>query len=321
VGDWWDSGDFSFGGDSGSAWGDSFDSAPSYNFGGGFSPKFDTSWAETPSWAFSQQPMGGGWGSLMSNPQNLLGFAGGIAGLAGALSGGGVQRTQTPQLDSRQKAQFGAAQQANQGLQPFAQGMTPLQKQQQQLLAAITSGKGLDQGYARAVEGAFEPQMGNLYEQATQAGRKRGFHDAPATSPAGGNVLGPGLADLQGQIAQAKINMMLGLPALFQNPINSQIGAAQGFANSQNNLFNAYPTGQQVSAPLGPQIGQSIGQGLIGVGSAFGQQQAQNQQQQFQNRLMEMMFPRQQQTQTPFDSSIPNFQLQTPYQFGGYSGT
>jgi hypothetical protein len=306
VGDWWDSGDFSFGGDSGSAWGDSFDSAPSYNFGGGFSPKFDTSWAETPSWAFAQQPMntGGGWGSLMSNPQNLLGFAGGIAGLAGALSGGGVQRTQTPQLDSRQKAQFGAAQQANQGLQPFAQGMTPLQKQQQQLLAAITSGKGLDQGYAKAVEGAFEPQMGNLYEQATQAGRKRGFHDAPATSPAGGNVLGPGLADLQGQIAQAKINMMLGLPALFQNPINSQIGAAQGFANSQNNLFNAYPTGQQVSAPLGPQIGQSIGQGLIGLGSAFGQQQSQNNQQMFQDRILRMMENQ-----------------QSPYQFGGYSGT
>jgi hypothetical protein len=269
---------------------------------------------------------GKGFGSIMSQPQNMLGFAGGLAGLIGQLSGGGVQNTRTPQLDSRGKAQFGAAQNANAGLQPFAQGMTPLQKQQQQLLAAITSGQGLNQNYAKAVEGAFEPQMGSLYEQATQAGRKRGFHDAPATSPAGGNVLGPGLADLQGQIAQAKINMMLGLPALFQNPINSQIGAAQGFANAQNSLFNAYPVGQQQSAPMGPQIGQMLSGFLGGMGAGFGQQQNQQQQLQFQNKFLEALNQRQrpqmqqmpQQTTTPysFSSYVPNFQLQGGNAFG-----
>jgi hypothetical protein len=328
VGDWWEDGGSSF-----SDWGSSFDSAPSYNFGDSFSSKFMPDYFSEPNYQFAQQPIGGagayggfggigspgswmggfqqpqnfGWGSFMTNPQNLLGALGGIAGLAGTLAGGGNKGTQTPKLDDRAKAQFGAAQNANAGLQPFAQGMTPLQKQQQQLLAAITSGKGLDQNYAKAIEGAFEPQMGNLYEQASAAGRKRGFHDAPATSPAGGAILGPGLSDLQGQMAQAKINMMLGLPALFQNPINSQIGAAQGFANSQGNLFQSYPKGVQASAPLGPQIGTDIAGFLGGVGAGIGQQQNQQQQNLFQNRLMDFMF-----RQQP--------QQQTPYEFGGYSG-
>jgi hypothetical protein len=331
VSDWWDDSGFSFGGDSGSNW--NFGSEPTFNFGDSFSSKFMPDYFSEPNYQFAQQPIGGAgayggfgggigqpgsfmggfqspqqgfnWGSFMTNPQNLLGLLGGISGLAGTLAGGGNRGTETPKLDDRAKAQFGAAQNANAGLQPFAQGMTPLQKQQQQLLAAITSGKGLDQGYAKAIEGAFEPQMGNLYEQASAAGRKRGFHDAPATSPAGGAILGPGLADLQGQMAQAKINMMLGLPALFQNPINSQIGAAQGFANSQGNLFQSYPKGVQASAPLGPQIGTDIAGFLGGVGAGIGQQQNQQQQNLFQNRLMDYMFRQQQQPQQQGYSFAP----------------
>jgi hypothetical protein len=315
VGDWWEDGGSSF-----SDWGSGFDSAPSFNFGDSFSSKFMPEYTPDINWQHGSQPIGGagayggfggigspgswmggfqqpqqnfGWGSFMTNPQNLLGALGGIAGLAGTLAGGGNRGTQTPKLDDRAKAQFGAAQNANAGLQPFAQGMTPLQKQQQQLLAAITSGKGLDQNYAKAIESAFEPQMGNLYEQASAAGRKRGFHDAPATSPAGGAILGPGLADLQGQIAAQKIAAMFGLPGLFQQPINTQLGAAGNFASQQGNLFQSYPKGVQQSSPLGPQIGQSIGQGLVGLGSAFGQQQQQSQMNQWQQQMMRMMQPQQ----------------------------
>jgi hypothetical protein len=326
-GNWWDDGGFSFGGS------DSSFSEPSYNFGDSFSSKFmPEMFPETPNFNFAQQPIGGAgayggfgggigqpgsfmggfqspqqgfnWGSFMTNPQNLLGLLGGISGLAGTIAGGGVRGTVKPQMDTRQKAQFEQANQANQGLQPFAQGMTPLQKQQQQLLAAITSGKGLDQNYAKAIESSFEPQMGNLYEQASAAGRKRGFHDAPATSPAGGAILGPGLADLQGQIAAQKIAAMFGLPGLFQQPINTQLGAAGNFASQQGNLFNNLKYGEQASAPLGPQIGNSIGQGLIGLGAGFGQQQQQSQMNQWQQQMMRMMQPQQ----------------QTPYEFGGYSG-
>jgi hypothetical protein len=312
VADWWDSGGYSYGDV------DSFGiGSPSF---GDFTPSLDTSWLDTytsPSGGGYSGGFGGGgyggggggyggggWGSLMSNPQTLLGLGGGIAGLIGAISGGGVKGTQKPVMDNRQIAQFEAAQRAQSGLSPFAAGTTPAQQMQMQLLKAISKGKGLNQNYARAVESAFEPQMGNLYEQAAKAGRSRGFHDAPATSPPGGAIFGPGLADLQGQIAQAKLAMMMGLPGLYSQPINQQLGAAQGFASGQGNLFNMYPTGSQTKAPLGPQIGTAIGQGMIGLGSAFGQQQQQQQQNQFQNAMMEWM----------------NKQ-RTPYEFGGYSGT
>ncbi len=305
MADWWDSGGYSFG--DVDSWGVG---SPSF---GDFSSSLDTSWL-TPYTAPSAPSMSGGfgggggggyggWGSMVS-PESLLGFGGGLAGLIGTLMGGGVKQTTKPMMDSRQSQQYGAAQGAMGRLSPFIVGQTPLQMQQARLLKAISSGRGLDQNYAKAVEGAFEPQMGNLYEQAAKAGRSRGFHDAPATSPPGGAVLGPGLSDLQGQIAQAKLAMMMGLPGLYSQPIGQRMGAAQAFGAGQGNLFNMYPTGSQTSAPLGPQIGTAIGQGLVGLGAGFGQQRQQQQQGQFQNALVEWM----------------NSQ-RTPYEFGGYSGT
>lgn len=321
---WWDNGGgFSLGGgDSGNWWdsGQSFDipvfDTPSYDFGG-FNSNLDTGFLnQQPNFNFANQPMGAGiqpgmgggtggygspsWSQVMSNPQTILGLGGGIAGLIGAITGGGVQQQRSQKLSTPQKAQYEGAQKAAGGINQFAKGNTPLQQQQMQLLQAIAGGQGLAQPYAQAVEQAFEPQMGSLYEQATAAGRKRGFHDAPATSPAGGAVLGPGLSNLQGQIAQAKLAMMMGLPGLYQQPINQQSQAAQAFAGQQGSLFGAYPGTQTWSQPLGPTIGQSIGQSMIGLGQGLGQQQMQNQQNQFYQQLLQ--------------------RNQTPYQFGGYSG-
>jgi hypothetical protein len=211
----------------------------------------------------------------------LLGLGGGIAGLIGTLAGGGQKQTTQPTLGTAQQAQIG---QSNQMMQPLATGTSPLQQMQMSLLQALASGQGLPAGYQQLVEQAFEPKLGSLYEQATRAGRARGFHDAPGTSPAGGAVLGPGLADLQGQMAAAKLGLMQSLPNLYNSPIQTQVGAA---GQASGNLLQAanLGRGQTVSQPLGPQIGNAIGGMLGGIGQSM---QMAQQQQALDERLRQM---------------------------------
>jgi hypothetical protein len=158
---------------------------------------------------------------------------------------------------------------------------------QMSLLQALQSGQGLPPGYNQLIEQAFQPQMGSLYDQAVNAGRTRGFYDSPATAPPGGAILGPGLADLQGQMAQAKLGMMQSLPGLFQAPIQQQMGAAQGQAGGFTSLGGQYPYQQQ--ANIAPMLGQQVGAGLQGLGQSIGQNQQQAQQQQFQNSLLQAL--------------------------------
>jgi len=122
------------------------------------------------------------------------------------------------------------------------------------------------------VEQAFQPQMGDLYTQAAQQGAARGFHDSPATSPPGGAILGPGLANLQGQMAQAKLGLMQSLPGLYNTPVQTQIGAAGQQANALLNSAGM-ERGQTQSQPAGGQIMNTIGAGLQGLGQSMGQQQ------------------------------------------------
>jgi hypothetical protein len=166
----------------------------------------------------------------------------------------------------------------NQWAQMGAQGQLPLQQQQASLLGAIMSGQGLAQPYAQAVERAYEPQLGSLYSQAADAGRSRGFYDAPATSPPGGAILGPGLSDLQGQIAASKLNLMQSLPALYNQPINNQGTFAQNYLGAAQRA----PINQQQTQPIGAQIGQGIGNVIGGVAQGYGQYA--NQQQQMANQ-------------------------------------
>lgn len=212
-----------------------------------------------------------------------LGAAGPLVGLLGSLASGGQTGQQMPKIGSNAQAMLNTG--ANQVLQPFAQGQSPLQMQQAGLLQAIAGGQGLAQPYAQAIEQAFQPQMGSLYDQAVQAGRARGFYDAPATSPPGGAILGPGLADLQGQIAAAKIAQMNALPGLFQQPINTQAMAA---GQQSNALLGA--AGQQIgqtnSVPMGAQVGQGLAGVLGGASAGYNATQQANQQSQFQNSLL-----------------------------------
>ena len=304
--------------------GDTPDFGTSFDFGGGgsdlmsqfdlgVSPSFDTNLMGggdisslysggamgSPQMQQPQTPQGGGLGSMLPG---LLGLGGGLASIGGTLAGGGMGPK--PVMGVPQKAALNQAYGANQQLGQFAQGQSPLQQMQMSLLQALQSGQGLPPGYQKLIEQAFQPQMGSLYDQATQAGRARGFYDSPATAPPGGAILGPGLADLQGQMAQAKLGLMQSLPGLYQSPIQQQIGAAQGQAGGFTNLGNAYPTQQQQN--IAPQIGQQVGAGLQGLGQSMQQNQQMQQQQQFQNSLLQAMRPQPQQ--------------QTPYQFGGYSG-
>jgi hypothetical protein len=265
----------------------SFDTS-SYDLGGG---SFDTSGINGGMTGFSpqlQDPSAGmgmgsaapGAGPNQGSPfgglglQGLLGLGGAGASLIGALMGGGVTGTAQPQMGTAQKALGNQASNLlQQGpLSQFAQGQNPLQMQQASLLQALAGGQGLPPGYQQLIEQAFQPQLGSLYQQAAQQGQQRGFYDAPATSPAGGAVLGPGLADLQGQMAQAKLQMMMSMPGVFQPAINSQGGFAQGQAQGTTNLFSQYPYGQQNTGNLPQQVGQGVGNMLLGIGGAMGGQ-------------------------------------------------
>lgn len=213
----------------------------------------------------------GGLGNFLSDPKNLqglLGTGGSLASIIGALVQGGKGATTQPTVNNRAQ---GSMDSANSQLGAGAAGNLPLQQMQMSLLQALASGQGLPPGYAQLIEQAFQPQMGDLYSQAAKQGQTRGFHDAPATSPPGGAILGPGLANIQGQMAAAKLGLMQSLPGMFQNPINSQIGAQQGAAT---NLMNTARTGmgQTTTTPIAGQIGNAIGSGLQGLGQSFGPQ-------------------------------------------------
>ena len=201
---------------------------------------------------------------------SLLGLGGGLAGLIGKLASGGVTGTASPVQNTAAK---GAQASMNSQLGNAAQGNTPLQQMQMSLLQSLASGQGLPPGYAQLVEQAFQPQMGDLYTQAANMGRSRGFQDAPATSPPGGAILGPGLSNIQGQMAAAKLGLMQSLPGLYNTPIGQQQNALNASAMGLQNTATAN-TQQQASQPLGSQIGAAIGSGLQGLGQSI--QQSQN---------------------------------------------
>lgn len=236
--------------------------------GGGYAPQMGAPGAQAPQ----------GFGNQMLQPQNLLGLLGGFAGLAGTLAGGGKQQTITPNLSPQQKQTGALAEQSLGQMNQFAQGTSPLQQMQMSLLQALASGQGLPPGYAQLVEQAFQPQMGNIATQAIESARRRGFAGGAELLQQGpaGAIAGPMLADLQGQMAQAKLGLMQSLPQQYNQPIATQAASAGNQAQGYGNLFRSYPTGQTQSVPLGPQIGQAIGQGLTGLGTGMAQQQQQN---------------------------------------------
>ena len=160
---------------------------------------------------------------------------------------------------------------ANQLLNPYLAAMGSMGPQAQGLYGQGTNllnamGQGqYPAGLAQLIERAFQPQSGDLYAQAAEQGRRRGFHDAPATSPPGGAVLGPGLAALQGQIAQAKLANAMQLANAYMQPGQNMAQlAAQGMGQAQG-------LGYTTRAPQ-PSAAQSIGAMspfLLGLGNLF----------------------------------------------------
>ena len=200
--------------------------------------------------AQSNQP--GVWGSLPIWAQlAMLGLGG--AGLAGAgqqlFGGAPTSRTTTssPYASTLLNAYLG-----QQGVMaPF---QNQLYGQGAGLLGSLATGQ-FPPGFERLIEQAFQPQMGDLYSQATEQGRRRGFYDAPATSPPGGAILGPGLANLQGQMAQAKLQSVLPFANALMAP--GQFGAQTGAS-----ALRAAPALGQTQVAQGPQptLLQTIGQ-------------------------------------------------------------
>lgn len=272
--------------DMGSSWdlGGGYD-APSFDFGGA-SGGLDTSWLDAYTQPqqpmFQQGPLGipqapapqPQQGAGQANPWigGLLGAASPLAGLIGALVNQGQGPTSGPKPTTAQKANMTAG---NQFAQMGAMGQLPAQQMQMSLLQALAGGQGLPPGYAQLVEQAFQPQMGDLYTQAVNAGRGRGFHDAPATSPPGGAILGPGLSNLQGQMASAKLGLMHSLPQLFNQPAQTQGSFAQNYLQAAQGA----PMQQQAQQPMAPQIANSVGQILSGASQGYNAAAQQGQQQ------------------------------------------
>jgi len=197
--------------------------------------------------------------------QGVLGLSGGLAGLIGTLVGGGNRGTVSPVLGTAQKAQIN---ESNQALQPAAAGQLPLQQQQAGLLQALASGQ-IPPQMAQLVANAYDPLYQQAATRSVEAARHAGFHDNPLSSPVGGSVMGPAAAQLQGQQANTLLGLLQTFPQLFNQPIGNQINAAN--AQSGNLLRGAaLGTGQQSSAPLGPQIGAQIGGMLQGASQSIG---------------------------------------------------
>ncbi len=212
---------------------------------------------------FGGSPMGG-----LNTLQGMLGLGAGLSGLVGTLVGGGNRQTTSPVLGTAQKAQID---QANQALQPGAQGLLPLQQMQASLLQALASGQ-IPPQMAQLVAKAYDPMYQDAATRSVNAARQAGFHDNPLSSPVGGAVMGPAAAQLQGQQANTLLGLLQTFPQLFNAPIGNQIGAAQGQSNTLLNAANL-GRGQQTSAPIAPQIGAQVGGMLQGASQAIGQNQ------------------------------------------------
>lgn len=235
---------------------------------------------------------------------------GGVLGLAGALQTAQGKGDRTTQETTRDVAPAGAGEsaltdalmrQAMQGQGPYNQLTSQIQQAsdlQMQIMQALgPTATGLARGSVpltpelqRTVETAFTPQLGSIAQQAIESARQRGFPGGAellGQGPAGA-IAGPALADLQGQIAAAKLQYATGLPMQAANILQMLSGSAGQAGQLQQSQFggglnllqlqqNARlgAAGQQTTqqtfpgAPLA-NAAQGFGNVLGGVGGALG---------------------------------------------------
>src|SRR3990167_987154 len=129
-------------------------------------------------------------------------------------------------------------------------------------LQSAVAQPSLPPGLSLLAEQAFQPAMGDIASQAIMSARRRGFSGGANLLQEGpaGAVAGPLLADLQGQMAMAKL-------ALYQNWINNLMGVSQRAGAT-------FPAQQSMAVqPPKPSILDVMGQMapiLGGIGQLFG---------------------------------------------------
>src|SRR3990167_10813616 len=137
-------------------------------------------------------------------------------------------------------------------------------------LQSAVAQPSLPPGLSLLAEQAFQPAMGDIASQAIMSARRRGFSGGANLLQEGpaGAIAGPALADLQPQMAAAKL-------ALYQNWINNLMQAQQipmGLAQGYRQAATAFQPTQVMQAPK-PSILDTMGQIapiLSGIGSIFG---------------------------------------------------
>jgi hypothetical protein len=139
-------------------------------------------------------------------------------------------------------------------------GNIGLQMPQQQAMynqgAGMLQGLGQGQipaGLTNLVNAAYQPYMQNLGQNAIEASQRAGFalpQDAMTGGP-GLRIMGQGLAQLPGQMANTTLNTMFPL-------INALMGQGQQGIGNLQGAFNSMPTGQ--TQKQDPSLAQRFGQ-------------------------------------------------------------
>jgi hypothetical protein len=264
----------------------------------------------------SANPFGNmSWGQMIGGGLGAGAGALGIAGVLQQMLGGGQQQP----LNTQQRASLnqglqslGNAQGAGSSLLAAMQQLQPLQMQAatqglqgqmgllnqfQPWMTSLAQGNlPLSPQISALIDQAYAPSFGSAFQQATDAGRARGFFDNPATGPVGGNVLGQMMPQLAGQEAQAKLNFATQAPSLVGQAVNNYSPLTQAFnqgSQQQSNIMGALTGASDVGSlariatkPQQPTLLQSAGQfgdvlaglgGLAtGLASLSGTQQPQN---------------------------------------------
>lgn len=171
----------------------------------------------------------------------------------------------------------------NEGTPEEKAAITAALQGMQQMAQSPTGGiNPLDPAVSAMVEQAFQPQMQGIAAQGIEAGRRAGFHDNPLTSPGGAALAGPALAQLQGQMAAAKLGLA---QAIAQQRMS-------GFQNMGGVLGNLQQTRGMTQTQQGPpssladlsgplaSIMANAGQGIAGYAASDPTRQAAQQAQQ-----------------------------------------
>jgi hypothetical protein len=189
------------------------------------------------------------------------------------------------------------------------QGLTPMQMQaagqglqgqmgllnafNPQMMALAQGNLPLSPQIQSLVQQAYQPQFMSAMTQATDAGRRAGFYDAPTAGGPGGNVLGQLMPQLAGQEAQSQLNLATQLPSLVNQGVqayNPLVNAFSQAGQGQSQVMSAIARNSDIGGLAGGSMKapptnllqtmnqntptlQGIGGLMTGIGALSGNQQ------------------------------------------------